>query len=128
MDRTAPNRLYPIAMERHELVKILTENIQSEMIRKELNAAEIARRANLNPTAVYDIVKGKSRSPRIDTLAKIADAMNIPIIYLLERRADTDTRANLLEAFSRLPEEERSRLLLTAQAWVDAKDKSPSQS
>jgi transcriptional regulator with XRE-family HTH domain len=107
-------------MERTQLVQIVSENIQLVMAEKDLNAAEVARRAELNPTAVYDILKGKIRSPRIDTIEKIAGAMHVSPLSLMRPRSDDEVRQGLLEAFDRMPAEEKKRLALTARAWLQA--------
>ena len=109
-------------MERAELVQIVSENIQLAMVERSLNAAEVARRAKLNPTAVYDIIKGKIRSPRLDTIEKIADALGVGTLYLMQRRSDDDIREKLLSAFEALPEIERGRLALPADAWANFRD------
>lgn len=111
-------------MERADIVRVLSENLTTVMEMRGTNAAEVARAAGINPTGVYDILKGKSRSPRLDTVAKIAAALNVPLSSLLDRAPNSDLRRELLQAFSELPEEERARLLAVARAFASA----PSQS
>lgn len=96
----------------------VAHNIEAIMERKRLSAAELARRAGVNPTGVYDILSGKSRSPRIDTLAKIADALGVPIAVLFEEQSDADVRREIVTLFAKLPEEDRVRLILTVRAWL----------
>lgn len=107
-------------MERDQLVMMVAGNIQSIMGRKGLNPAELARVAGLNATGVYDILSGKSRSPRLDTIGKIAAALGAPVAILFEERSDAELRDQIIDAVSRLPEAERRRILLTARAWADA--------
>lgn len=97
---------------------IVARNIQAIMGRKKLSAPEVARRAGINATGVYDILSGKSRSPKIETLGKIAGALEVPVALLFEDQSDTDLRQEIISVFARLPEEERQRLLLTARAWL----------
>lgn len=108
-------------MERDELTAIVSENIQSVMARKGMTAASLARRAHLNPTGIYDIISGKSKSPRLDTISKIAEALGVSVVTLLERQTDADLRDNLADALDLLPEEEQRRLLLVAHAWIQDK-------
>lgn len=96
----------------------VARNIEAIMEAKGLNAAEVARRAQLNPTAVYDIIKVKIRSPRIETLSKIANALGVPVRILFEDRADADLAEELEAIFLRLPQADQERLLKTAQAWL----------
>ncbi|MDW4549526.1 adenosylcobalamin-dependent ribonucleoside-diphosphate reductase [Defluviimonas sp. D31] len=61
----------------------LKDRLKSVMAQKEVNAAEVARVAGLNPTGVYDILSGKSQSPRLDTIEKIAGALSVKVADLL---------------------------------------------
>ena len=105
-------------MERNELAMLVAHNIQSAMARQGLNPAELARKAKINATGVYDILSGKSQSPRLDTIYKIARALHVPMSYLLEEATEADLRAQIIEAIERLPEGERRRILTTARAWA----------
>ena len=96
----------------------VTANIQAIMERKNLSAPEVARRAGLNQTGVYDILSGKSRSPKIETLGKIAKALNVPVALLFEEPKETELRKEIMTLFSRLSDVEKNRLLLTAKAWI----------
>jgi transcriptional regulator with XRE-family HTH domain len=107
-------------MERDELVMIVSRNITAVMARKGTNAAEVARRAGMNPTAVYDILSGKSRSPKLDTLHKIATkGLGVPVSALLEEMPDEELDQELIEAIGMLPKEDRLRFLAMARVWAD---------
>lgn len=99
-------------------MQIVAENIQVVMDHKGLTAASLARKANVNPTGIYDILSGKSRSPRLDTISKVAAALNVPVSFLLERAEDTELRREIIEAFHSLPASGRLRLIQTARAWL----------
>lgn len=107
-------------MERDEITMLVASNIEGIMAQKGLTAAKVAARAKLNPTGVYDILSGKSRSPRLDTIAKIAKALDVPVSRLFEEPREGAMREQLVSAFSRLPTDEQRRLVLTAQAWLGA--------
>lgn len=109
-------------MERDALVKLVAANIEAVMEVRQTNAAALARDANVNPTGVYDILSGKSRNPRLDTIAKIARALRVPIAYLFEDRAEGAVRDQIIEVFVQLPPEEQRRLLQTARAWMPQDD------
>lgn len=95
-------------------------NIEAVMAQRGLTASALARLANLNPTGIYDILSGKSRSPKIETLAKIAAALGVPISILFDDRPDTSLRAEIEALFDRLPPDERRRLVQTARAWLES--------
>jgi len=101
-------------MQRDAITMTVAGNIKAIMDERGTNAAEVARLAGLNPTAVYDIMSGKSRSPRIETLGKIAGALRVPIAVLFEDRPTDALRAEIEMLFSQLPAEERQRLVVTA--------------
>lgn len=96
---------------------IVAENIQGEMAARNITAAALARKANINATGVYDIISGKSRSPRLDTIQKIADALDVSVSALFERKSTSALAADLLEIARQLPEDEQHKLILTARAW-----------
>ena len=109
-------------MERDQLVMMVARNIEAAMARKGTNPAEVARRAHLNPTAVYDILSGKSRSPKLDTLHKIAvQGLNMPVSALLSEPSEDELSQELFEALGLLPAQDRQRFLTMLRAWtVDA--------
>lgn len=97
----------------------VARNIEAIMERKRLTAVAVARLAGINATGVYDILSGKSRSPRLDTIGKIAAALEVPVAVLLEEDSEADIRREIVSLFARLPEHERQRLIVTARAWLD---------
>lgn len=106
-------------MERDPLTMLVAQNIAAIMAQKGLNAAEVARRLGSNPTLIYDILSGKSRSPRLDTLHKIAvNGLGVPVCALLEEKQDTELDAELARTFAALPEDERKRVLRMVQAYA----------
>ena len=106
-------------MERDQLVMMVARNIEAAMARKGTNPAEVARRANLNPTAVYDILSGKSRSPKLDTLHKIAvQGLNMPVSALLSEPSEDELSQELSEALGLLPAQDRKRFLTMLRAWT----------
>lgn len=104
-------------MDREELGMMVAHNIQTAMDARGLNAAALAKLAKINPAGVYDILSGRSRSPRLDTVHKIAAALKLPIAELLEERNVSRLREDLLAALEEMPEQDRLRLLAVARAW-----------
>ena len=111
-------------MERDALVQTVAENIRALMDRRDMNASELARAAGVNPTGVYDILSGKSRSPRLDTVHKIAVALKVPVSQLFEQVGTDEARDEIVEIFLRLDPVERRRLLQAARSWLPAGEKS----
>lgn len=105
-------------MERDEITMIVAQNIGLLMQARNLDAAKLARLSGLNPTGIYDILSGKSRSPKIETIGKIAKALGVPIATILEENAAASIRQDLMHLFDELPEDRKELLLQTARAWM----------
>lgn len=103
---------------RHIDTEMIAQNIQALMDHRGMNAAEVARIGGLNPTAVYDILKRKIANPRIDTLVKIAGALQIPVTLLFEGKTDDGLRAEANALFGQLPADEQERFLATLRLWL----------
>lgn len=101
------------------MVMIVARNLDATMARKDTNPSEVARRAGLNPTGVYDILSGKSRSPRLDTLNRIAvQWLGVPLAALLAEPSEDDLSQELIETIGLLPAGERRRVLAMIRAMV----------
>ena len=74
----------------------IKRQISSRMKIAGLNASALSEKAGLNDTAVKQILHGKSKSPKVDTVLKIAAALDCSILDLLEisllPSSDTDTQ------------------------------------
>lgn len=91
------------------------------MKRKGTNPSEVARKSGINPTGVYDILSGKSRSPRLDTLTRIAEqGLGVPVASLLADQADDDLSQELVETIGMLPADDRRRVLAMIRAMLSA--------
>lgn len=111
---------YFLCMERDEFVRMVVSNLSAAIDRKQTNPAEVARRAGLNPTAVYDILTGKSRSPKLDTVNKIAAALGVPFSALLTDPKDELLDQELIEALLSMSPDDRRRFLAMARALMSS--------
>lgn len=105
-------------MDHDEAALIVGRNIQHWMTVRGTDPAKLARAAGTNPTGVYDILSGKSRNPRLDTITKIANALGIHVAQLFEEPKEYELRAEIVKAYLELAPQERERLLATVQAWI----------
>ncbi len=78
----------------------VAERIQAFMEAEGTNPKRLARDSGLNENAVHDILKGRSKNPRNDTLVKIARTLRRPVWALME---DGDAHAPV-EGTARLAE------------------------
>lgn len=107
-------------MERDDLTMLVARNIEAAIARQGLNPAEVARRANINPTGIYDILKGKSRHPRLDTIKKIAvDGLGIPVSMLFAEPNEDDIDREIAEKLGLLSLDERRKFLRIARAMLE---------
>lgn len=116
-------------MERDEIAMLVARNIEAAIARKGLNPAEVARRAGLNPTGVYDILSGKSKHPRLDTIRKIAvHGIGIPIAALFAEPSEDAIDRDLDETLPLLHAADRKRLTMIAKAFLMEDDADPVRS
>lgn len=82
-------------------------------------AKRLTREAKLNPTAISDIRKGKSRNPRSDTVDRIAAALGVQSSELIFSNVQGNTQSGLVK-LPQLPR--RTAIVGTVQAgsWLEA--------
>lgn len=64
-----------------------SENLKRIRIENGLSQQELAKRAGVSQTAIYQWEKG-SRTPKIDAIAKLADALNVQPVNLFMIKED----------------------------------------
>ncbi len=101
-----PKRLMMRPMESKTVEKSSTQSNQKPsgliirlrraMEAKQLNARELASRAGVGPSFVYDILSGKSANPTTSKLAKVAEVLDVTLPFLL--KGETASRSALQDA------------------------------
>lgn len=108
-------------MDRDDFVMMVARNLEAAMARKGTNPSEVARNAGINPTGVYDILSGKSRSPRLDTLQKIASrGLHVSLASLFTNPSDDQVTQELLETIGLMDVEDQKRVLAMVHALLDS--------
>lgn len=97
---------------------LVARNIEALMKHKGIDAAKLSRLAGINPTGVYDILSGKSRSPKIETIGKIAKGLGVPVALIFSERPLSDLEDDILMVFDQLPADRREMLMQAARAWL----------
>lgn len=66
------------------------ENLESILNSRKgkINAKQLSQKAGLGETAVRDILKGRSLSPKLETVWKISQALNVPVYRLMPSMID----------------------------------------
>lgn len=74
----------------------LRANLVRHMTRFGLSQRALSRRASLDETTVKQILNGRSKSPRLDTVARLAAALGLDIAALIgESRSDAELRGRV---------------------------------
>lgn len=110
-------------MIRDDVTAVLLENLRALMAARGLNAHTLADAAGMNPTAVYDILSGKARSPKLETVAKLADALGVATTRLIEEPTENELQAELRDMFDRLKAEDQMRMLAIGRALLEAQQR-----
>ena len=70
-------------MEKHGSCSGIVARIRSQMDKIGINARELAERASVGKSFVYDILSGKSSNPTSKKLMAIAEVLQVPLAYLV---------------------------------------------
>lgn len=62
----------------------IARNLRQHMDRQGLGPRDIARRCDIKPSFIYDILNGKSTNPSTVKLAQVAHALGVPLAQLIE--------------------------------------------
>ena len=65
------------------MTDILIERLKEEIARQRFNYKSLSLAAGLGETTIRDIVIGRARNPRRDTLQKIAATLGVSVSYFL---------------------------------------------
>lgn len=98
-------------MDDRDILNLLIGNLRYLMAEKGLNAVTLAEKAGLNRNAIYDILKGKSGSPRLHTMHAIADALGVSVGQLLIPRSGEKVKAALTAQIDEMDREQVEKLL-----------------
>lgn len=87
-----------------------------------MSMAALSRLAGTNETQVFDILNQRTRSPKLETVEKIARALSLNVIDLLTTGQRSEAEREILKAFGQLSQADQARLIATAEAWVSRPD------
>jgi len=103
----------------------LRKNLERLMLDRDINAPEIARKSGLNRRMVYDIIEGRSQSPKVETVFKIAAAMSVEPAELLGIEPKVSLHPALAELIQQYPQDEQERLARALAALLPPGAKEP---
>lgn len=70
----------------------LKDRINKSMISNGINQAELCRKTGMGSSKVSQILQGKTTDPRLSTVLKIADALDVSLDYLAGRKQTPEIR------------------------------------
>ncbi|MDB6151495.1 MAG: family transcriptional regulator [Chthoniobacter sp.] len=92
-----------------------SENFRANLLRlmadAGLSAAELSRRAGLNPRAVKDIEERNTVSPKLSTVVALAKALNADPAEMMGLPTTAGLRPELVRLLTQYDEDEQARLL-----------------
>jgi transcriptional regulator with XRE-family HTH domain len=65
------------------ILEHLCKKLLGEMQHQGINYAELARKADVNPSFIYDILSGKSLNPSVVKLSKVSEALGVGVSDLI---------------------------------------------
>ena len=103
-----------------EPIDISRENIRLAAAIRNLNLAEVARRADLSRNAVSQFVAGRTSLSYANTL-KVCEVLDVPIGIMHSRNAITPGHVRLAKALDRLPAHLAMQALEAVNIEIDTK-------
>lgn len=86
---------YDMGMNKKEQEPKWVEKLRSSMKAKDLNPRSLSLKAGLNPTAVRDMLEGRVKFPRYDTVESLAGALDLTPAQLMSNGpAPTSQKTN----------------------------------
>ena len=105
-----------------DVSEIFRANLLQVLKDRKVSAASVSRKAGLNIRAVKDIEERRAKSPRIHTVFKLAEALDVPAQELLGLEkchcAAASDLSDAVRFLSELPAEKRELLLNAIQQLV----------
>lgn len=66
----------------------ISKRLRLEMARQNLSSTELAKRADLKPSFIYDVLSGKSANPSPLKLSRVAEVLGVNLAYLVGSLGD----------------------------------------
>lgn len=69
------------------------QRLKFEMKKRGVTSADLAKKADVKTSFIYDVISGKSANPSTVKLARVADALGVSLTYLVGHGAQADVSA-----------------------------------
>lgn len=88
----------------------LISRLRELMEERGMNMAELNRLAGISQTGVNDILDGTTRSPKLETLEKLADVFEVSVAYLIGEVDVRGEQLSLLRDFQDMDPDDKALL------------------
>ena len=89
----------------------LVARLQNLIDESDHTVASLQRAAKISQTGVYDILDGSIRSPKLETIEKLAKALGVSVSYLIGESSEREGADILISEFSQMSKQDRKTLL-----------------
>lgn len=79
---------------------LMVERIKEQMKKTGISARELAEKADVGRSFIYDILSGKSSNPTTKKIAAVAGVLGVSVPYLLDENADPE---NTVSEYVKVP-------------------------
>lgn len=102
------------------LTRIFIENLTRIASERDISLTALSQESGFSATAVLDIVNGRSRSPKLDTVVAVSQTLRVDPLAMLSRSPLDPRFAQIQKLFEALPVGEQEMLLAVAASRVAA--------
>jgi phage repressor protein C with HTH and peptisase S24 domain len=81
----------------------LGQRLRMEMKKRGISSAELAKRADVKTSFLYDVISGKSTNPSTIKLARVAESLDVSLAYLAGNEAGSQERPENSTAYLAVP-------------------------
>jgi transcriptional regulator with XRE-family HTH domain len=96
---------------------LIAANLERLLAERGVSALALAERCNLGRSGVYDILAGRSQSPKISTVGKLAAGLGVPISEMFLTADQLAAQSELFSIYAELEPAEQRRLAQVARAF-----------
>ncbi len=91
-----PQPVTPMLQLSSDTNNFIGQRLKLEMKRREISSTELARRAGVKTSFLYDIISGKSANPSTVKLGRVAEVLGINLSYLVGSVSNPESGASVL--------------------------------
>ena len=113
----APAAGHSDGMDRDPVSKIVADNLRRLLAERGESALALAHRCRLGRSTVYDILDGRSESPRLKTIALLAKELRVPLSDMFLTPEQIRAQSEVLRAYQALDPTDQRRLSQIVRAW-----------